>query len=119
MRQTPRRGGGSSAETGIFLGVGSRRRRLAAVRRLAIRHVLAHPPRPGRRLYSHASFREPRRFLGSSFTRAGQPGRGPAVAGRCGMAAVHRCGGLDGLLLATVTLLAGLTTCIAWRLLCD
>ena len=52
-----------------------------------------------------------------SFTRAGQPWVAQQWLAECGMAAVHRAGGLDGLLLATATLLAGLTTWIAWRLL--
>ncbi len=51
-----------------------------------------------------------------SFTRHGSPWTAHQWLSECGMAAVHRLGGWDGLLLVTVTLLAGVYTWIASRL---
>lgn len=52
-----------------------------------------------------------------SFTRAGAPWIPHQWLGECTMAALHALGGLDTLLLATVTLLAGLYTWVAHRLI--
>jgi hypothetical protein len=52
-----------------------------------------------------------------SFTRAGQPWVAYEWLGECAMALVHAIDGLDSLLLATVTVLAGLYTWVAYRLI--
>lgn len=52
-----------------------------------------------------------------SFTRAGEPWVPYEWLGEIGMALLHRLGGLDALLLATVTLLAGLYAWLAHRLM--
>ncbi len=52
-----------------------------------------------------------------SFTVAGRPWVDDQWLAECGMAAVHRWAGWDGLLLVTATLLAGIYTWIAGRLL--
>ena len=52
-----------------------------------------------------------------SFTRHGQPWVAHQWLAECGMAAVHQLSGFDGLLLLTATLLAGLYTWMASRLL--
>lgn len=52
-----------------------------------------------------------------SFTRGGEPWVVHQWLAECGMAAIHRAAGFDGLLLATATLLAGVFTWIASRLL--
>ena len=52
-----------------------------------------------------------------SFTRAGRPWVDDQWLAECGMAAVHRLAGWDGLLLATATLLAAVYAWIAARLL--
>ena len=52
-----------------------------------------------------------------SFTRFGQPWVADQWLAECGMAAVDRLAGFDGLLLVTATLLAGLYTWVASRLL--
>ena len=52
-----------------------------------------------------------------SFTRAGQPWVADQWLAECGMAAVHRLAGWDGLLLLTATLLAGVYAWIGARLL--
>jgi hypothetical protein len=52
-----------------------------------------------------------------SFTRHGQPWVAYQWLAECGMAVVHRLSGFDGLLLATVTLLAATYTWLAGRLL--
>jgi hypothetical protein len=51
-----------------------------------------------------------------SFTRAGVPWPDHEWLGDCAMALAHRVSGLDGLLLGTVTLLAGLFAALAGRL---
>jgi hypothetical protein len=51
-----------------------------------------------------------------SYTRAGEPWAAYEWLGECGMALAHRVSGLDGLLLVTVTLLAGLYAWLAGRL---
>lgn len=52
-----------------------------------------------------------------SFTFAGRPWVAHQWLGECVMAVVHRISGFDGLLLVTATLLAGLYTWVAHRLL--
>ena len=52
-----------------------------------------------------------------SFTFAGEPWFSRHWICECAMALVHQMGGLDGLLLATVTVLAGLYTWVAHRLI--
>jgi hypothetical protein len=52
-----------------------------------------------------------------SFTRAGRPWVAHQWLAECGMAAVHRLSGFDGLLLVSATVLAGLYTWVASRLL--
>ena len=52
-----------------------------------------------------------------SFTFAGRPWLADQWLAECGMAAVHRLAGWDGLLLLTATVLAGIYTWIAGRLL--
>lgn len=52
-----------------------------------------------------------------SFTRPGQPWVAHQWLAECGMAIVHELSGFDGLLLVTATLLAGLYTWVASRLL--
>ena len=51
-----------------------------------------------------------------SFTRAGRPWVDDQWLANCGMAAIHRLAGWDGLLLATATLLAAVYAWIAARL---
>src|SRR5262249_17515650 len=48
-----------------------------------------------------------------SFTFAGQPWIAQWWLGECALALLHRFGGLDTILLATATVLAGLYTCVA------
>jgi hypothetical protein len=52
-----------------------------------------------------------------SFTCPGQPWTDTFWLSECLQALLHRLGGLDSVLLATVTLLAGLYTWAAWRLM--
>jgi hypothetical protein len=52
-----------------------------------------------------------------SFTRAGKPWVADQWLAECGMSAIHDLAGWDGLLLATATLLAGVYSWIAARLL--
>jgi len=52
-----------------------------------------------------------------SFTRNGEPWVAHQWLAECGMAAIHRLAGWDGLMLATVTILAGVYTWLAHRLL--
>src|SRR5262249_18520155 len=52
-----------------------------------------------------------------SFTCGGQPCISNLWLAQCGLAVLDRLGGLDSILLATVTLLAGLYTWVAGRLM--
>ncbi len=52
-----------------------------------------------------------------SFTRYGEPWTAHQWLAECGMAAADRLAGWDGLLLLTATLLAGIYTWVAWRML--
>jgi hypothetical protein len=101
------------AETGIFLGVW-----LALL--LLGRSTLLRDPgafwhvKAGQEMLSSGQVIQADPF---SFTRYNRPWVAQQWLAECGMAAVHALSGFDGLLLASATLLAGLYTWIASRLL--
>jgi len=101
------------AETGIFLGIW-------LVLMLLGRSAMLRDPgtfwhvRVGREILDSGHVVRTDSF---SFTRLGQPWVADQWLAECGMAAVHHLAGFDGLLLVTATLLAGLYTWVASRLL--
>ncbi len=102
-----------SAETGIFLGIW-------LVLMLLGRSSLLQDPgtfwhvKVGQQMLSSAEVIQTDPF---SFTRYGEPWVAHQWLAECGMAALHKLGGFDALLLLTATLLAGLYTWVASRLL--
>jgi len=102
-----------SAETGIFLG-------LWLGLMLFGRGTLLRDPgtfwhvEVGREILDSGSVLRSDPF---SFTRGGRPWTAHQWLAECGMAAMHRLSGFDGLLLATATLLAAIYTWLALRMI--
>jgi len=102
-----------SAEAGIFLGIW-------LVLMLVGRSALFRDPGTfwhvvvGERMLEQGQVIQADPF---SFTFPGKPWVAHQWLAECGMAAVHRIGGFDGLLLVAATLLAGIYTWVASRLL--
>jgi len=102
-----------SAESGIFLGI------WLALMLLGRSSLLQDPGtfwhvKVGRQMLGSGEVIRTDPF---SFTRYGEPWVAHQWLAECGMAAVDKLGGLDALLLVTATLLAGLYTWVASRLL--
>src|SRR5262245_53567369 len=101
------------AETGIFLGIWlvllvTGRSRLF-VDPGTFWHTVV-----GERILTSGEFIDKDPF---SCTKQGEPWIAQQWVGECAMALVHRLAGLDGLLLAAATLVAGLYTWLAHRLI--
>ncbi|OHB68308.1 MAG: hypothetical protein A2V70_03715 [Planctomycetes bacterium RBG_13_63_9] len=102
-----------SAETGVFLGIW-------LTLMLVGRSMLFRDPGTfwhtvvGQKMLTSGEIIRADPF---SFTMAGKPWVAHQWLAECGMAAVHRLAGWDGLLLLTVTLLAGTYTWVASRML--
>jgi len=102
-----------SAEAGIFLGIW-------IVLMLVGRNALFRDPGTFWHVVVGEKMLDEGRVIRAdpfSFTRGGKPWVAHQWLAECGMAAVYRIGGFDGLLLITVTLLAGIYTWIASRLI--
>jgi hypothetical protein len=101
------------AETGIFLGLWLGLMVFGRSRMFRDPGTLWHVV-VGQRIFSSASFVTTDPF---SYTHAGRPWIAQKWLAECAMALVHQVSQLDGLLLATATLLAGFYTWAAHRLI--
>jgi hypothetical protein len=101
------------AETGIFLGLWLGLMILGRTQLFRDPGTLWHVV-VGERILSSGQFMTTDPF---SYTQAGRPWIARQWLAECAMALVHQAGQLDGLLLATATLLAGLYTWAAHRLI--